>query len=64
MVKVNGNQTDYDGKTISEILDILKYDPKRVAVELNENILPKAKYGDTVLKDGDKVEIVGFVGGG
>ncbi|MBR0141099.1 MAG: sulfur carrier protein ThiS [Ruminococcus sp.] len=64
MVKVNGNQTDYDGKTISEILDILKYEPKRVAVELNENILPKAKYGDTVLKDGDKVEIVGFVGGG
>lgn len=64
MVKVNGNQTDYDGKTISEILDILKYEPKRVAVELNENILPKAKYGDTVLKYGDKVEIVGFVGGG
>ena len=64
MVKVNGNQTDYDGKTMTEILDILKYDPKRVAVELNENILPKAKYGDTVLKDGDKVEIVGFVGGG
>ena len=64
MVKVNGNQTDYDGKTISEILDILKYEPKRVAVELNENILPKAKYGDTVLKDGDVVEIVGFVGGG
>lgn len=64
MVKVNGNQTDYDGKTMTEILDILKYDPKRVAVELNENILPKAKYGDTVLKDGDTVEIVGFVGGG
>ena len=64
MVKVNGNQTDYDRKTISEILDILKYEPKRVAVELNENILPKAKYGDTVLKDGDTVEIVGFVGGG
>ena len=50
MVKVNGNQTDYDGKTISEILDILKYEPKRVAVELNENILPKAEYGDTVIK--------------
>ncbi|MBR6384623.1 MAG: sulfur carrier protein ThiS [Ruminococcus sp.] len=64
MVKVNGNQTDYDGKTMTEILDILKYDPKRVAVELNENILQKAKYGYTVLKDGDKVEIVGFVGGG
>ncbi len=64
MVKINGNQTDYDGKNISEILSILNYDPKRVAVEINEEILPKAKYEDTVIKDGDTVEIVSFVGGG
>lgn len=37
---------------------------QRVAVELNEEIVPKAKYGETVLKDGDKVEVVRFVGGG
>lgn len=64
MVKINGNQTDYDGKNISEILSILNYDPKRVAVEINEEILPKAKYEDTFIKDGDTVEIVSFVGGG
>ena len=64
MVKINGNQTDYDGKNISEILSILNYDPKRVAVEINEEILPKAEYEDTVIKDGDTVEIVSFVGGG
>ncbi len=64
MVKINGNQTDYDGKNISEILSILNYDPKRVAVEINEEILPKAEYEDTFIKDGDTVEIVSFVGGG
>ncbi|MBP3761053.1 MAG: sulfur carrier protein ThiS [Ruminococcus sp.] len=64
MVKINGNLTDYDGKNISEILSILNYDPKRVAVEINEEILPKAEYEDTFIKDGDTVEIVSFVGGG
>ena len=34
------------------------------AVELNEEILPKAEYAETVLKDGDVLEIVNFVGGG
>lgn len=38
--------------------------PQRIAVELNEEILSKANYADTVLKDGDVVEIVNFVGGG
>ena len=40
------------------------YDPKRVAVELNLDILPKSQYESTVLKDGDSVEVVSFVGGG
>ena len=64
MVKINGNHTDYDGKTMTEILDIMGYPPESVAVELNENILPKTKYSDTVMNDGDTVEIVRFVGGG
>ncbi|MBR1592161.1 MAG: sulfur carrier protein ThiS [Ruminococcus sp.] len=64
MVKINGCQTDYDGKNMTEILGIMGYDPKSVAVELNENILPKTKYSDVVLNDGDIVEIVRFVGGG
>ena len=40
------------------------YDVKRVAVELNGEILPKTQYESTVLQDGDSVEIVSFVGGG
>ena len=40
------------------------YDSRAVAVEVNEVILPKADYGQTILADGDVVEIVCFMGGG
>ena len=64
MVKVNGSETSLDGKTVSELLAEKGYDPKRVAVELNLDIVPKSQYDSTVLKDGDSVEVVSFVGGG
>lgn len=64
MVKVNGVELDIAGKTIAEYLASTNYDPKRIAVERNGDIVPKAKYGETILQDGDSVEIVSFVGGG
>ena len=64
MVKINGELLDKDGKTVTEMLAVMDINGQRVAVELNEEIVPKAKYGETVLKDGDKVEVVRFVGGG
>lgn len=64
MVKINGALTDAGGKSISEILAELGYSDRRVAVELNREIVPKSEYSGTVLKDGDSVEIVRFVGGG
>lgn len=64
MVKINGESLDISGKTIAEYLAGTDYDPKRIAVECNGEIVPKAKYGETVLKDGDSVEVVSFVGGG
>ena len=64
MVKVNGELTEIAEKTVKEVLALLGYDPMRVAVELNGNIVPKAQYAETVLRDGDSVEIVSFVGGG
>ncbi len=63
MITVNGEKLDFSG-TVEELLDVLKYNGKRVAVELNENIVPKAEYGSTEVSDGDKLEIVRFVGGG
>ena len=64
MVKVNGKELEVSGKTISELLIQGNYKPSQVAVEINEEILPKAEYESTAVKDGDVVEIVSFVGGG
>ena len=64
MVKVNGTELDIAGKTIEQYLATTNYDRKRIAVERNGDIVPKAQYGETVLRDGDSVEVVSFVGGG
>lgn len=64
MVKINGESFDIAGKTLAEFLVSTQYDPKRIAVERNGEIVPKAKYGETVLKEDDVIEVVNFVGGG
>ena len=64
MVKVNGTELNIAGKTVAEYLAETNYDPKRIAVERNGDIVPKAQYETTVLADGDGVEVVSFVGGG
>ena len=64
MVRINGVELNVAGKTVAEYLAENGYDIKRVAVELNCDILPKAQYDSTVLQDGDSVEVVSFVGGG
>ena len=52
------------GKTVGSLLARLGIDPRRVAVERNLEIVPKARYDDTALAEGDRIEIVHFVGGG
>ena len=64
MVKVNGTELDLAGKTVSDYLAATDYDPKRIAVERNGDIVFKSQYDLTVMEDGDSLEIVGFVGGG
>lgn len=64
MVKINGEMLEAAGKNVVQILEELGYGGQRVAVEHNESIVPKDKYGETVLADGDTVEVVRFVGGG
>ncbi|MGN0587955.1 MAG: sulfur carrier protein ThiS [Ruminiclostridium sp.] len=64
MVKINGRDENAAGMTIEEYLKKTDYDPKRIAVERNGEIVPKATYNNVTLCDGDSVEIVSFVGGG
>ena len=64
MIKINGVDIDKAELPLMQYLEENSIQPQRIAVELNEEILPKSQYADTVLKDGDVVEIVNFVGGG
>lgn len=64
MLHINGQEVQADCKTLLEYLNAHGYDPQRLAVERNGDIVPKRYYEATVLQDGDSVEIVTFVGGG
>lgn len=64
MVKVNGQEWDLAGKTVAEYLAAADYDLKRIAVERNGDLVFKSQYGETLLEDGDCLEVVSFVGGG
>lgn len=64
MVKVNGVELDLAGKSVAAYLAAANYDPRRIAVERNGDIVCKSQYGATVLEDGDCLEVVSFVGGG
>ncbi|MBR2884256.1 MAG: sulfur carrier protein ThiS [Clostridia bacterium] len=64
MVRINGEDLDVGGKSVSEYLNSAGYGLMRVAVELNGDIVPKVQYADMIFKDGDSVEVVSFVGGG
>ena len=64
MVHINGEDIAADGINLKEYLEQNDYNMQRIAVEINEQIVPKAVYADTVLNAEDRVEVVSFVGGG
>ena len=63
-ITVNGEERTLDPKTVLGYLVEIGVNPRAVAVELNLDILEKGEYATTMLNEGDKVEIVQFVGGG
>ncbi len=64
MVHINGKNVNVGGKSLNEYLSCTEYDIKRIAVEINGNIVSRSQYDNVILSDGDSVEIVSFVGGG
>ena len=64
MIKLNGENCEISNITVQNLLAEKCYDEKKVAVEINGEIVPKSKYANHVIKDGDSVEVVCFVGGG
>jgi len=62
---VNGEPRDApESATLAEVLASLGIDGRRVAVERNREIAPKSSWDQIALQDGDRLEIVQFVGGG
>jgi sulfur carrier protein len=62
---LNGDPYPLSGDMrLTELLERLKMRRGRVAVEINREIVPKADYDATVVRVGDQVEIINFVGGG
>lgn len=65
MITVNGQAVSLEKPiTVAEYLTLNQYRIERIAVEMNGEILPKKNYAAVTLKDGDKLEVVSFVGGG
>jgi thiamine biosynthesis protein ThiS len=52
------------GTTVADLVATLGLGPRRIAVEVNREIVARATYAETVLRDGDTIEIIHFVGGG
>jgi len=64
-VQVNGEIRDVaDHSTLSDLVDELSLAPARIAVELNGEVVRRNKWTATVLSEGDRLEVVHFVGGG
>lgn len=62
---INGEMRDMTGAaTVAELLTSLELDARKIAIELNREIVPRSAYDATGLNDGDKIEIVHFIGGG
>lgn len=63
---INGKLRDIDAVslTVAELVAKLELVGKRLAIERNGEIVPRSQFGETPLSDGDKLEIVGAVGGG
>ena len=63
-IKLNGKPYDNSAASLLALTQALGLDPLQVAIELNQQIVPRSRYGETGIRAGDEVEIVHFIGGG
>lgn len=67
-IQINGEEREFANAavpfTLAALIEILGMKPDRVAVELNRDIVSRARWAETPLNEGDRLEVVQFVGGG
>lgn len=63
-ITLNGEAMEVASATVAALVSQLKLDPTRVAIERNLAIVPRSRYAETPIASGDRIEIVGFIGGG
>ena len=64
-IQLNGENHELaETRTLEELVRELSLTPQRVAIELNRNVVRRDQWAQTILNEGDRVEIVHFVGGG
>ena len=64
-IQLNGEALELpEGQSVADLLARLDLDGRRVAVELNLDIVPRSQHAATLLRDGDRVEVVHAIGGG
>jgi thiamine biosynthesis protein ThiS len=67
-LQINGEERDFNNSsssfTLAALVELLGMKADRVAVELNREIVPRDRWADTRLNEGDHLEVVHFVGGG
>ena len=64
-VQINGETREFvDDLRLSDLVDELSLPPERVAIELNKRVVRRNEWPETIITEGDRIEIVHFVGGG
>ena len=63
-IQVNGELREVAAATVLALVEELGLDVRKVAVERNLEIVPRSLHGATAIADGDRIEVVQFVGGG
>jgi thiamine biosynthesis protein ThiS len=63
-IQVNGDTREVAARTVSALVEELGFDVRKVAVERNLAIVPRSLHAATALEEGDRIELVQFVGGG
>ena len=61
---INGEERQITSASVAELIGELSLDPRQVAIERNGEIIPRSSYDNQPISDGDRIEVVAFIGGG